>query len=223
MKKRIFTLLMTFTMIVCSMIVFSGCKDNPEVFTTTNIASNGNGVVVKDNVLYYINGTTENRTDGGADLQQSAIYKMNLDADGNPIEGATKVYAINAGVAGSQLYCFGDYLYFATPSTSKNSSGQTISNRTNFSRVKIDGTGYQVLYTSKTDKEIEYSYYLLDENSLYLVLLEENDLVSVKIGQKCKVETLAEDIISAVFADGNNTANATEQYIYYSKEPEKAI
>ena len=108
------------------------------------VSSNGGFVVEKGDYVYFINGV-ENTTANngyGAPVKGSLMRISKTDlADGKYDQAKIVVPSLftaqdfNAGV-----YIYGDYVYYATPTTDKNVSGQTGNSFIDFKRAKLDGT-----------------------------------------------------------------------------------
>lgn len=125
----------------CGVYRAQGVKDKDPA---TNVTSNGGFVVETDGYAYFINGVELNTADNnfGSVVKGSIrrISKDNLKVH-NYSSTETVVPAIaysanyNAGI-----YIYGDYIYFSTPSTSKNSDGEIQNSKLEFKRAKLDGT-----------------------------------------------------------------------------------
>ena len=109
-----------------------------------DVASNGGFAVEKGGYVYFINGVESTTANNGygAPVKCSlmAIKKSDL-AEGNYDQAKIVIPSLftaqdfNAG-----LYIFGDYVYYATPTTDKNVSGQAGNSYIDFKRAKLDGT-----------------------------------------------------------------------------------
>ena len=223
MKKRLISLFASLILIVTGVGLVGCSKDNTENFSLSGISSNGGIGAVKDGYLYFIQ-TPSSVTEYTKELgDKCGIYKAPIDENGQISGDATLVYSCLAGNTLGQIYIFGDYIYFTTPSSGRNSSGAVMSDHTTFGRVKTDGTDYQKIYTGVTKSITSYAYYLTtkeDVTELYLTLLEGEELKSVEVSSGDE-EVIDEGVTSVVFSETQGTASKTDGYIYYTKNPEK--
>ena len=159
-----------------SAIALTGCNgvyrgDKLDGYVTeASVASNGGFAVEKGEFVYFINGMedyTEPNVYG--DVVKGAlmrIKKSDLNA-GNYENVKTVVpmlFAAQNFDAG--IYIYGDYVYYATPTTDKNMDGEIESSWIDFKRAKLDGT--------ETMKDY---YFRLESNSSNYRFVEENDVV----------------------------------------------
>lgn len=221
MKKFLSMLLAT--VVMCVSLTFVGCKKGDENFSLSGVVSNGGLGVIKEGYLYYINGTTtELETEVEQVVTSTSIFKVKVDANGNKIAGEEPqiVYRGVAGFAKSSLHIFGDYIYFALPSTKVSNSATRLSKRTSFARVKLDGSGFEVLYTTETEDALKYEFYAVSDTEMHLVVLEGKELYSLNIAKKkIKKNTIATEVDSVAFSSTNGRGNGAEPYVFYTKAP----
>lgn len=220
MFKKILSGILAVALIVVSTVVFSGCS-NKNNFSLSGVVSNGGIGVIKDGYLYYVNGGTDKFEDYNDKIENaSSIYKRAVDASGNPIDGSEPelVYKGIAGFKYGSLHIFGDYIYFATPSSKLSNKAEKMTDRTSFCRVRIDGKKYEVLHTTETKDALKYTYYSANDDELYLVVLEGSELYSINIVKDKKIE-IAEDVQSVAFASENGRGNGADKYLFYTKAP----
>lgn len=176
------------------------------------------------------------------DKRENVLVGFRKDDDGNimynsdeePIEirediTESSVYRIASKTVGTSgyknggLFIFDNYIYYSTPCDNQNKDGSYATDRTEFFRTKLDGTGTQLLYTSKeSTSTLPYAFYKWGDK-VYLVLQDGTDLISVTIGNKVeKVTALASDVTGAllpykdVYYNGIDT-NSVEDFIYYTR------
>ena len=221
MKKFLSMLLAT--VVMCVSLAFVGCKKGDENFSLSGVVSNGGLGVIKDGYLYYINGvTTELETEVEQVITSTSIFKRQVDANGNPVAGSEPqvVYRGVAGFAKSSLHIFGDYIYFAVPSTKVSNSATRLSKRTSFARIGLDGKNFEVLYTTETEDALKYEYYAVSDTEMHLVVLEGTELYSLNLAKKkIKKNTISTEVESAVFTSTNGRGNGAEAYVFYTKAP----
>lgn len=220
MFKKILSGVLTLALVVVSCFTLAGCSKKSD-YNLTGVASNGGMAVVKDGYMYYIGGGTDKLSNPDWRMvEASSIYKQKLDASNNPVDGAEPevVYRGIAGFKNGELFIFGEYLYFATPSAKKSNTAQTMTDRTSFCRVRLDGKKYEVLYTTETADDLTYAYYTPSDKELYLVILEGKDLYSVNIA-KDKVIEIATDVVDVAFSSEFGRGNGADPYLFYTLAP----
>jgi hypothetical protein len=194
--------------------------------TTLNaVTSNGGFLVQTGDYVYFINGITDNSGDNtyGSVVKGSIqrISKTNLknhnytSTDTIVPELAYSTY-YDAGI-----YIYDDYIYYATPSTGKNSEGVVQSQRLEFKRAKADGTeamnGY---FYQASSPALEYRYVKTSSSSpVYLMYAISEDLYGTTTTNLHSVNTetgtdtlLAYNVDSYVF----DSENAETPYVYYT-------
>lgn len=200
-----------------------GFDDGPA--KTDVIIGNGTSAVVYGDYLYYVNGYTAHDSVGDTNVygkvSYAAIYRTKLvdgkvvendkeyDEDGNEIfdktQGIKNTGRLVSKVCGyekTQLYIFGNYLYYTTPGNQVAKNGDIESDRIDFCRIKIDGhTRSEKLLTSQNALD-SVKYYMYSYNDkAYLVIKDGNIL---KIGEctdsSFKLKTLDESdyVVSSV-------------------------
>lgn len=108
------------------------------------VSSNGGFVVEKGGYVYFINGIESTTADNGYGTPVKGslmcIKKDDL-ANGNYAKAKIVIPSLfTAQDFTSGLYIFGDYVYYATPTTDKNVSGETGNSNIDFKRARLDGT-----------------------------------------------------------------------------------
>lgn len=141
--------------------------------TTNKAVSNGGFAVEKDDYVYFINGEeTYSASNEFGEVQKGAlmrIKKSELAGDVSALSGKAETVVPMLFVAqnfNSGIYIYGDYVYYATPTTDKNMSGEVENTWIDFKRAKLDG--------SETMKGY---YFRLSSNSANYRFVEENDVV----------------------------------------------
>ena len=151
-----------FTKIICaSVAVISaaalaltpGCAngwngaDNNDTATKAVASTNGGFVVETDDYAYFINGKSENTQENnfGSVVKGSVQRIKKSDLAANDYTNTTTivpsvVYSGNEDYAAG-LYIYNGYLYYTTPSTQKNTSGEVLNSKLDFKRTKLDGSG----------------------------------------------------------------------------------
>ena len=181
---------------------------------------------------------------GAKDEGDKLLFKPQSDADGiefkynkgkdyfdNEINvvGTTKIAPKTIGTEGYEsggLFIYDNYVYFASPNNEKNKTGtvQTIS--TDFFMMPLSGGKPTKIYTTTekvTTSSSAYAFYKYN-GSVYLVVLEDTNIVSVKINtKKAKAEetVLFEVNATSVYFPVKDTyyngidTNTPEDFIYF--------
>ncbi len=169
-------------------LVACGKKDD-FVYPSASSVTYGNGglVVQKGDYLYFVNGylSADDQTDKNASYSVGALVVAKLDENGNVILNESELmddsyYRIMSdklcGFEATNLFIYGDYLYFASP-CQENESGDNewAKQRVDFYRIKLDKSGkVERIYRSQVNNSnLEYSYYNVG-SSVYLLAYEKN-------------------------------------------------
>ena len=208
------------TLSLGSAIALAGCNatytgDKLDGYVSAaSVSSNGGFAVEKGDFVYFINGLedyTEPNVYG--DVVKGAlmrIKKTDLNA-GNYDKVKTVVpmlFAAQNFDAG--IYIYGDYVYYATPTTDKNMDGQIESSWIDFKRAKLDGT--------ETMKDY---YFRLSSNSSKYRFVEENGVVYCLYEEEGYLKSYdTKDKVSRVLAKADSyfydTSDATNPNVYYT-------
>ncbi len=217
--KRTLGVLMA-TLSLGSAIALAGCNgaytgDKLDGYVSeASVVSNGGFAVEKGDFVYFINGVedyTEPNVYG--DVVKGAlmrIKKTDLGA-GNYDKVKTVVpmlFAAQNFDAG--IYIYGDYVYYATPTTDKNMDGQVESSWIDFKRAKLDGT--------ETMKDY---YFRLESNSSKYRFVEENGVVYCLYEEDGYLKSYdTKEKVSRVLAQADayyyDTSDATNPNVYYT-------
>ena len=208
------------TLSLGSAIALAGCNgvytgDKLDGYVSeASVDSNGGFAVEKGDFVYFINGVedyTEPNVYG--DVVKGAlmrIKKTDLGA-GNYDKVKTVVpmlFAAQNFDAG--IYIYGDYVYYATPTTDKNMDGQVESSWIDFKRAKLDGT--------ETMKDY---YFRLSSNSSKYRFVEEKGVVYCLYEEDGYLKSYdTKDKVSRVLAKADSyyydTSDATNPNVYYT-------
>jgi hypothetical protein len=235
MKKTILSIIMAFFMAFS--ICLTGCKDdglrdNPP--TNATVISNGGMSVVKGDYLYFVNGyvdeTTLTKDDNKAGkVTKGAIYRTKLS--NNEISKDKDGFLNNADVVVSKVVGFSnggfsiidDYIYYATPYMKFSNDGTLQNNRVEFHRIKIDGTGDKVIYTtSASEDNLNWTLYKIGDTT-YLVMYEGEKIVSINAGNGSVVGTVENTTSHVILEDSEHVStdprtNFNQTHIYYTRD-----
>lgn len=192
------------------------------------VSSNGGFAVKKGGYVYYVNGKEENTADNtfGTPVKGSVmrISESELSARNYSNVQTVVPHIAYSGNYNSGIYVYGDYVYYATPSTEKNSDGEVLNGNLAFKRTKLDGTetmkDYFVQYG---DSSIEYRYVEVGETVYLLYVASGEKLYGESTGvtnlhsvnTATGANTLLAYNVSAVTFDKNDVTNAR---VYYTMQ-----
>ena len=175
--KKILSLVAAATLLVGA---FAGCKNNEykgDAITGYQggaVASNGGFAVEQGDFVYFINGAEEYTASNeyGEVVKGSLMRIAKTDlASGD----YTKVKTIVPSLFVAQnydagIYIYGDYVYYATPTTDKNMAGDVQNTWIDFKRAKLDGSEAPM-------NDIDKYFFRLSDNSSKYRFVEEGGTV----------------------------------------------
>lgn len=196
MKKKF--LFLFSIVLVCALCLFGcgGVKLSGGPKASDTVYGNGGMAVVKGDYLYFANayidynniGRYENKYNDDKSKEIYGIYRtklndfgiIELNEDGTP-KGAELLVPQVGGYAYSGLYICGDYLYYTSPFTGDN-KGTEVKGLVTFDRVKLDGTGHEVLHTMNTySSSCKYFINYIDKATVITILDDSSNLQLIKI------------------------------------------
>ena len=254
MKKILSVALVVCLALTAFLFVGCGAEKNnivleggPELNET--VTGNGSFSVRKGDYVYFASGFvktsdlgTGTLTNNLGDVKNGAIYRAKVETTRTLIENKdpeaepqykeeVKLVDIQllcskvAGFENAGLYIFGNKLYFATPSTAKNNSGDIQYSLLTFYSMDLNGENLKEIYTTPSFTSGSFSFIVLEGN-LYLLVF--NGSTIVKVDMNGKVVELASDVLTAVLpkaevvAANAYSATENEKYVYYTTKSEKS-
>lgn len=224
-----------------------GCKKKDNGFhpaTEETVIGNGGMVVRKGDYVYFANGfqKVSSLTDDqrNSSFTKGGLYVAKLDSQGNFVRNNDgdldgdyyrQVSTKLAGFDATDLYIFGDYIYFVSPSNENESGkiGKTewAKERAVFYRVKLSNFDKpEEIYQANVKHEnLSYQYYFANGKPYLLVNEKGDDLngngktdmlyrVDVEAKKKKdKVQEVASNVSSIVF--GYDSADNASNRIYF--------
>ena len=138
------------------------------------VVSNGGFAVEKGDYIYYINGkqsytadNTYGKVEKGAIMR---ISKDNLSARNYADVQTVVPEIVYSGNTSAGIFIYGDYVYYSTPSTEKNSDGEIQKSNILFKRARLDGSETMKGYFAKySNNSIQYRYVLGKDKVVYLL------------------------------------------------------
>ena len=212
-----------------SAAAFSACgyysADGLEGEYGGEVTSQGGWVVQKGNYVYFINGMETLATDeeGNAtetyqneygDVTRGALMRIavsDLDA-GNYTAAETVVPLLMVAddyTAG--IFIYGDYVYYATPTTARNLQGETESNYVDFKRSRLDGTETMKDYYFRSDDAAAEYRFVAVNDTVYCLHMDGEDLWSYNTAER-EDTLLAKNTASHAF----NRSDVSDPYVYYT-------
>ncbi len=200
-----------------------------------NVISSSGFVAETEKYLYYINGSTSvaDNNEFGAPIKGSlmAVKKDTLNTS-NPVTEIVvpKIFSATDYKAG--LFIDGEYVYYGSPNTEKNSSGEVATTEMTFMKTKLDGSGQTDVFFTVGAHSTEYRM-VKGEDAVYIVYYDSDDsaLISyntvtkeakeiIKTDDKAKTLSLA----SYKFVEDGNKDKAVVLYTttVYTEEYDEA-
>ncbi len=220
-----------------STLAISGCKakgyqgENMEGFVAgvkDDVSSNGGFVVEKGDYVYFINGqeaSTANNTYGkvvkGALMR---ISKADLAAGKGEEAKIVVPSLLVSGSYDSGIYIYGDYVYYATPTTDKDKAGQVANSSLDFKRAKLDGS--QAPMDGKNDYFFRLSsntvkYRFVEENGEVYCLYEEDSKLKSYSVSTGKTTVLVAGVASGSFF--YDVEDLSSPVVYYAMSVTKGL
>ena len=193
------------------------------------VLSNGGFAVEKGNYIYYINGKQTNSADNTfGNAETGAIMRISkTDLNARNYENAERVVPeiAHSGNNNGGLFVYGDYVYYSTPSSEKNSDGEIQSSTVLFKSAKLDGAetmrGY---YAKYSDNTVEYRYAEVDGVVYLIYVAKAENLYGTaytnlhSVNTKTGVDTLLAYNVENVIFDGKDLSNPRVYYTMKVKD-----
>lgn len=228
--KSIFSFFAITCLAVCCAFTFTACKDKVSNTTvsTDKVSFNGGIASIYNGYLYFINGTKTNDGTGLTGNTRSAICRTKIDEQTGELNEKSEVVVGDlVGFEDGSLYFFGDFMYYATPNSGRNSNGDVLYNETRFMRYDLVNKKSHIIYTTaKNDssEQVNYAYYITDD-TLNLLIFESSaaTLTSLKIdtepSQNFKIESVKSAIFSQTFGKAENgAASDANNFVFFTKD-----
>ncbi|MDE6585586.1 MAG: hypothetical protein K2K80_02780 [Clostridia bacterium] len=187
--------------------------------------SNGGFAVGKGDYIYFLNGVEGNTADNSYGKPvKGAIYRIsNTNLKSRNYNAAEKVVPVVAYSSNydTGIFAYGDYIYYGTPSTAKNSEGEVQNSVLDMKRSKLDGTEtMRNAYISFPS--LNYDYRFVEENGVvYLMYVAEDETLFEEssgvtnlhsLNTQTGVDTLLVYNVSNVTFDAQNKSNSRVYY-----------
>ena len=179
MKKILRSLMLALLAVCLIATTLVGCggsgwdPKNVTIVGSGDGQSNGGFIATTNNGenVYFINGvgtSSEDNTLGKPQKGALMVAKKDMSATSIVVP---KLFTSADKSAG--FYIFNDYVYYGTPSTDKDSSGNIASNQMMITRTKLDGTGTETLFTLSA---LDAQFRVIElEEKVYIVYYDTED------------------------------------------------
>ncbi len=182
-------------------------------------ATQGGFIVEKENYYYVINGVGSNLKDNtfGAPVKGALMAVDKTDFTKTQIV-VPKLFVAEDYNAG--LYIYGDYVYYGTPNTDKDSSGEVAITEMTFMRTKLDGTETTKYFTVGT---ILAEYRIVKSGEDVLIVYYDNDDLALKVFNCttqtteviAKTDAKVEGVKAESLKNFKFTENGSDVIVYY--------
>ncbi|MCD8373093.1 MAG: hypothetical protein LUD27_07330 [Clostridia bacterium] len=222
--------------VTAGMAAMSACNNNQieadDSYYDGSVKANSNGgfAVETGDYIYFINGSESYDADNTfGDVEKGSIVRIKRSdyAAGNYTEVETVVPLIAySGNYDSGIYIYGDRIYYSTPSTNRDSSGEVLNSQLEFKSTKLDGTGTKS-YTIVEDSSVEYRFVESEGGDVYLLYAVSENIFEDTTSSVTNIHSLqltgdgsgtntllAYDVDEYVF----DSDDLTNPYVYYTME-----
>lgn len=219
MKKKILSIIIA---VMTAALVLVGCSDGKtdplDNVGGQVVSGNGTFLVEKGDYLYFVNGedSTSSTNDFGTPVKSSLVRVKKTDLD-NPSAAKVETVVPKIMLTGSfstGVYFYGDYVYYATPSTEKDKTGTVQNSETEFNRLNLK--------TGKADSAIAIS----EDNTAQFFYTEVDGVVYLFYTFSEKVDSSTENkfkVINATTGDDVYTSDAYTSLAFPSDSSKTAF
>lgn len=217
-------------LVVCKKKVSPTTANTDNIKTVAGVNTNGGMTVVNGEYLYFINGSKTNDGTSSKDNTRGAICRVKYNTETGETSGDMEVVVDElAGFANGSISIFGDYLYYTTPCSDKNSSATVLYNKTVFKRYDLVNEKSYTIYTTElnsSSESIKFAYYVVGD-SLNLVVYEQSNatIKSFKIGEDVTLNYEITEVVDCVLSETNGKLNSSDvtvdanSFVFYSIAP----
>lgn len=227
MKKFIPALVM---MLFATIALFAGCASKtPTPNSTDPVIGNGGLSVIKGDYIYYVNGYESNETTKSShankegQVKVSSIYMAKIQ--NGELSDKRQLVSKVGGFEYSDLYIFGDKLYFLTPNTKKDDTGAIRSDIITLCSVQLDGSRLTEIFTPTQYSSGAFSMKEVN-GKVYAFVFDGATISQIELDNKNKVTQISADVTSfATSRDktcySENAQKTLDQsldgYLFYSR------
>ncbi len=223
-SKKILSLLAAVTLLA-STVVMSGCgrkyykADGLDGYVSSQNAANSNGgfAVEKDGYVYFINGKAENTAENKfGDVVKGSLMRIKTeDLNAGSYDKAQTVVPLLfvAGNYDAGIYIYGDYVYYATPTTDKDvKTGEVANTHLDFKSAKLDGTEVMKKYYYRTSTSNAKYRFVKGDNGVVYLLIEEDGALKSHNTETGETTVLVSGSSISYYFDEKNPENPNVYY-----------
>ena len=190
------------------------------------VSSNGGFAVEKGDYVYFINGAAENTDDNtyGKVVKAALMRVSKKDLEEKKVTESTVKTVVPSLLVEynlkSGIYIYGDYVYYATPTTDKSLQGEVETDYLDFKRAKLDGSAApEKGFLVRLDNNVANYRFVEQGDKVYLLYEEDGALKSYNVDDK-KTTVLVKDAASSFFYSENNLEDGN---VYYTMKAKPAV
>ena len=200
----------------CGAKDYAGDKLTAGYDKTATVTSNGGFAVEKGDYVYFINGSENSTADNTyGDVVKGSLMRISKTELAEAKYSAAQIVIPSLLVAGDKtagIFVYGEYVYYATPTTDKNTqTGEVENSYLDFKRSKLDGSeapsDYFLRLSSNSSK-----YRFVEEGGTVYCLYEENSSLKSYNVATGKTTVLVSGAKSSFYYDLNNVENGNVYY-----------
>ena len=229
MRKSVKKFAIAFLAIVLAFATFVGCGGNYtqkalDGDISGEVKSNGGFVVEKGNYVYFINGsedyTVKNKFGDVTKGSLMRIAKTDLAA-GNYAETDVVVPLLFVSQDyNSGIYVYGDYVYYATPTSTKNKDGVVENSYLDFKSSKLDGSSTMRNYYFRVSNNSTAFRFVEVDGVVYCMYVDTVAKEIRSFNTKTEKETVLVKNYESYLFDASDVTNPT---VYYTMGVEKKV
>ena len=147
--------------------------------------SNGGFAVEKGDYIYYINGREDySETNEYGNVTKGALMRIKkTDLTAGTAEAYAKAEVVVPMLFVAQnyksgIYIYGDYVYYATPTSGKNMKGEVTNSWIDFKRAKLDGSETMKDYYFRLSNNASNYRFVVENETVYCLYEEDGMLKS---------------------------------------------
>ena len=227
---------------LCLMVVgflFAGCGSGEIVLNggpayTDKIYGNGGFIVTKGDYVYFTDSYIKSSSLGSSitnelgTVIETGLYRAKMtteiisDVETPVLTEVKLMVSKTVGFENSGLYIFKDKIYFASPTTDKDSSGVRYDLITFYS-CNLDGSNLQKFYQTEEFSGGKFSMTMINEK-VYLLIYTGSDII--KVDENGNSTTIASDVTGAILPqrttvfESSENPSAIECFVYYTVDKE---
>ena len=200
----------------CGAKDYAGEKLTAGYDATAAVTSNGGFAVEKGNYVYFINGSESNTADNTyGDVVKGSLMRISKTELAEAKYDAAQIVIPSLFVAGDKtagIFIYGEYVYYATPTTDKNTqTGEVENSYIDFKRSKLDGSEAPSDYFFRLSSNSSKYRFVEVDGIVYCMYEESGSLKSYNVATG-KTTVLVSGAKSSFYYDLNNVENANVYY-----------